>query len=187
MHQTKFITRTCENCHQPFELLERLFPKFNKGRFCSMTCWLSYKNRPLSDRFWSKVDKNGPIPTLHPELGPCWIWQGFLRPDGYGTLTCTEVPTRRAHRIAWLLTYLNLPDEPLELDHLCCNRRCVNPSHLHSVSRRENLMRSDTCLAAKHARKTHCLRGHLLEPSNVYTRGSGYRICRTCTRMRNNL
>ena len=28
----------------------------------------------LEERFWRKVDKNGPIPEHRPELGPCWVW-----------------------------------------------------------------------------------------------------------------
>lgn len=25
-------------------------------------------------RFWSKVDKGGPVPPHRLELGPCWLW-----------------------------------------------------------------------------------------------------------------
>lgn len=25
-----------------------------------------------ADRFWEKVDKNGPVPDFAPHLGPCW-------------------------------------------------------------------------------------------------------------------
>ena len=35
-------------------------------------------------RFWSKVDKDGPIPPRKPELGPCWVWTGARNDDGYG-------------------------------------------------------------------------------------------------------
>ncbi len=27
-----------------------------------------------TDRFWAKVDKNGPVPLHALDLGPCWIW-----------------------------------------------------------------------------------------------------------------
>ena len=33
------------------------------------------KIRTMEERFWSRVNKNGPIPVGHPEyegLGPCW-------------------------------------------------------------------------------------------------------------------
>jgi len=37
-------------------------------------------------RFWSKVDKNGPIPQHKPELGPCWVWTGAKMERGYGCI-----------------------------------------------------------------------------------------------------
>jgi hypothetical protein len=38
------------------------------------------------ERFWSKVDRNGPVPEHRPELGPCWVWTAGtfrrrIRPD----------------------------------------------------------------------------------------------------------
>jgi HNH endonuclease len=30
----------------------------------------------LPARFWKKVNKNGPVPPLRPELGPCWLHEG---------------------------------------------------------------------------------------------------------------
>jgi hypothetical protein len=30
--------------------------------------------KTLEERFWEKVDKNGPVPAHRPELGPCWVW-----------------------------------------------------------------------------------------------------------------
>src|SRR5690348_8449196 len=41
--------------------------------------------RPSSlDRFWAKVDKNGPVPEYRPDLGPCWLWTASTRPSGHG-------------------------------------------------------------------------------------------------------
>ena len=42
------------------------------------------KTMPLEDRFWAKVDKNGPVPAHRPELGPCWIWTAARFKRGYG-------------------------------------------------------------------------------------------------------
>src|ERR1035437_916757 len=34
-----------------------------------------------AERFWAKVDRNGPVPAHRPELGPCWVWEaGHDRP-----------------------------------------------------------------------------------------------------------
>jgi hypothetical protein len=30
----------------------------------------------LPARFWKEVNKNGPVPPLRPELGPCWLHEG---------------------------------------------------------------------------------------------------------------
>ena len=50
-------------------------------------------------RFWSKVDKNGPVPAHCPELGPCWVWTGEKR-KGYGRLKI-DGHARTAHVEAW--------------------------------------------------------------------------------------
>lgn len=40
--------------------------------------------RPSPDqRFWAKVNKDGPIPIHRPDLGQCWVWTGESR-HGYG-------------------------------------------------------------------------------------------------------
>jgi hypothetical protein len=38
----------------------------------------------LIERFWSKVNKDGPIPASCPELGPCWLWTRSCYYNGYG-------------------------------------------------------------------------------------------------------
>jgi hypothetical protein len=77
-----------------------------------------------SERFWGKVNKNGPVPEHRPELGPCWVWTGATS-KGYGIASRST----RAHRMA-----LSLSGIPLEVgkvcDHLCRNRCCVNPEHI---------------------------------------------------------
>jgi hypothetical protein len=62
----------------------------------------------------------------------------------------------------------------LPLDHLCRNRRCLNPQHLEPVSHRENILRG-VGLAAQWSKRTACAQGHGLTP-----RAGGGRECRTC-------
>jgi hypothetical protein len=90
---------------------------------------------------------------------------------------------RQAHRFAWELLRGAIPDG-LTLDHLCRNRRCVNPDHLEPVTAVENTMRGQAPHAIN-ARKTHCLRGHAFDEENTYVRSDGARICRACVRARN--
>ena len=51
----------------------------------SMAAFLAaHLNERVAARFWAKVNKDGPIPAHHPELGPCWIWTAATDPKGYG-------------------------------------------------------------------------------------------------------
>ncbi len=89
-------------------------------------------------RFWSHVDKNGPIPEARPELGPCWLWTGS--PSSiYGEFWNGLDGKRyeQAHRYAY-------GDVPLGclVDHLCCVKKCVRRSHLEAVSAAENTRRA---------------------------------------------
>jgi hypothetical protein len=87
-------------------------------------------------RFWSKVDKNGP---MHPTLGRCWLWTaGITAGDrgGYGRFWFNGKDCL-AHRIAYQLAGKTIPDG-LEIDHRCRNRRCVNPRHLREATNKQN-------------------------------------------------
>lgn len=57
----------------------------------------------------------------------CWIWAGRLK-DGYGRIV-VDGEVLYAHRYAWRLYKGPIP-EGMVIDHICMDRRCVNPSHL---------------------------------------------------------
>lgn len=97
---------------------------------------------------------------------------------GY-TLVGYQGRTIVAHRLAWLLTYGELPSPPLVLDHLCRNRACINVAHLEPVTVRENVIRGRNA----QREKTHCPHGHPLSDDNLrrYTlEKQGKRSCRAC-------
>lgn len=122
-----------------------------------------------SARFWEKVDFSG----------PCWEWQAF-RLNGYGRFGVGGAAgcIVYAHRWAWENLVGPIPDG-LQIDHLCRNRRCVNPDHLEPVTPKENSLRSYS-FAAQNARKTRCPKGHEYTEENVYNMASGNRVCRVC-------
>lgn len=118
------------------------------------------------------------------ERGSCWVWTARVAKNGYGMWSVRrggKQVTLLAHRVAWYLAHGENPPAGTELDHLCRNRRCVNPEHLEPVSRRENLIRGET-FAAVAVAKTECLRGHALAGYNLIVRPNGTRNCRTCHR-----
>lgn len=125
------------------------------------------------DRFWQFVEEadNG-----------CWEWVGCVKSSGYGIFSLGRRGTAfRAHRVAWSILRGRLSDAQT-LDHLCRNRRCVNPAHLDPVSNKENILRGES-FSAKNARKTHCQRGHEFTPENI-SEYRGKRRCRACYQMR---
>lgn len=164
--------------------------------------WLKYgdpeitRARPdLLDRFWVKVNKNGPVPAYRSDLGPCWIWTGALA-SGYGTFRTPDPVNRRgrlvrAHRFAYELVVGPIPDG-LELDHLCRVRACVNPAHGEPVTHAENVRRcphmyepSQMALIGDFQRaKTHCPQQHPYDESNTSIDRNGHRHCRACARER---
>lgn len=108
----------------------------------------------------------------------CWDWKLALDKDGYGTKNFLHGPKLMAHRWVYLTMVGPIP-EGMHIDHLCKNRRCVNPAHLEAVTPRQNVLRSGG-IAAKNARKTHCIKGHPLFGPNLYHDPRGWRGCREC-------
>lgn len=138
-------------------------------------------SRPTTaQRFWAMVDKAGPVPEYRPDLGPCWIWTGYVMPSGYGFWQHTNGTIKTsAHRFAFELADEAIPDG-LHVDHLCRNRACVRRSHLEAVTQAENNSRS----WAARGLKTHCKNGHPLSGENLHIATTGQRVCRACRNAR---
>lgn len=133
---------------------------------------MSTRRDPVEMRFWDKVEKTA----------TCWAWRSVVMSNGYGVFSPGR-PRRRmlAHRFAYEFLRGPIP-EGLDIDHLCRNRRCVNPDHLEPVTRQMNLLRG------LNGNKTVCLRGHPYDEQNTRWQmrpdrlGGKSRECRTCCR-----
>ena len=95
--------------------------------------------KPVHERFWPKVNKNGPIPTTNPDLGPCWLWTANTN-GKYGLLGSTKNRDRSdyAHRISWEMHYGPIPDGMCVCHH-CDTPLCVRPDHLFLGTTQDNL------------------------------------------------
>ena len=81
-------------------------------------------------RFWSKVDKNGPLPDQsnphYAGLDRCWVWTGAKNPYGYGVFH-SDIE-RLAHRMSWVIRNKSLLG-CIHVLHRCDNTSCVHPNH----------------------------------------------------------
>lgn len=112
----------------------------------------------------------------------CWEWQGSIaRGHGKFFLGGKHV---RAHRFSYQAC-TGIPLGELDCHHLCENKRCVNPSHLHATDRRNHLANlTPTNPAFIRSRATHCTNGHLFDERNTAIE-EGCRRCRKCRADRN--
>lgn len=95
--------------------------------------------RTLEVRFWSKVDKDGPLPYERLDLGPCWIWTaGINKTTGYARFAVKHGEMMDGHRLSYLMAHGSIPEKH-DVHHVCLRRACVNPAHLEAVTRSVNL------------------------------------------------
>lgn len=123
-------------------------------------------------RFFNKVEKTD----------YCWIWKASVDINGYGQFQYKK-RMLKSHRFYWEFINGEVP-RGKELDHLCRNKKCVNPGHLEAVSHKENMRRGLTNVASINIIKTHCPKGHSYSGENLIRTKVG-RICRICTNSRN--
>lgn len=110
----------------------------------------------------------------------CFEWTGAMSSNGYGQFWLNGKNVG-AHRVSYEQFVEEIPDG-LEIDHLCRNRKCVNPDHLEPITGSENLLRG----AMRNKGKTHCPKGHPYELDGHQYLADGrtkgrHRRCKPCT------
>ncbi len=159
------------------------------GKIINLEKLKLFSNISIFNRFWSKV-------SLNKETG-CWEWIAGLTVTGYGKFavgsrTDNSRKTVLSHRVAYVELISEIPDE-LQIDHLCRNRKCVNPLHLEPVTAKVNFDRGLGMLNhplghAANKAKTHCPQLHQYTESNTYyyttKKGIVLCMCKECARIR---
>lgn len=126
----------------------------------------------FSERFWIKVDKNGPVPEHRKELGCCWIWKARRDKDGYGSFHVSENGTQkhiRAHRFSYIANVGDIPPN-LHCLHKCDNPACVRPDHLWLGTTQDNT--ADKMKKDRHRAATGDSNGSRTHPERL-PRGEG--------------
>ena len=146
------------------------------------------QKRPVVERFWSKVGKNGPVPPHMPGLGRCWIWKAAIGAQGYGVIGTGPHEIETAHRVSWKINNGEIPTG-LWVLHRCDTRSCVRPSHLWVGTPRENSL--DCKAKGRNPQlipRTHCPKGHPLSGPNlrvyINPKYAPNRSCRACQKVR---
>ena len=85
-------------------------------------------------KFWSKVNKNGPLKANMESQ--CWEWIAAKDRDGYGLYR--NVKMVKAHRFSWELYFGPITNNLLCL-HKCDFPSCVNPYHLFLGTHHDNV------------------------------------------------
>lgn len=108
----------------------------------------------------------------------CWNFTGCLNKKEYGRFFLYN-KVRLSHTASYIL-FKGEIIKGNTIDHLCRNRKCVNPDHLESVKHKINLLRGNS-ITTLQSKQTHCKNGHLFNEKNTIIQHEGKgRRCRIC-------
>lgn len=107
---------------------------------------------------------------------PCLEWIGALH-VGYAWVSHEGKP-QLGHRLSYEYAVGPIP-AGLVIDHLCRNRKCINPDHLDPVTQAVNVRRAHPNYSTDDM--SVCPHGHPLTEGWYYTQGTS-RVCVRCIR-----
>lgn len=120
------MRRTCKQC-----ISRRVSLRQRKARKAVKQIGKPWPNILDCIRFQKKIERKR----------SCWQWGGLISDQGYGRFCYASVQIK-AHMFSWMLSNGRRVPPGLELDHICNNRRCVNPRHLEAVTHLQNMSRA---------------------------------------------
>ena len=128
------IQTTCRQCSTTF-LAKPDQLRRGRAKYCSRACAGIGRGaaacRPITERFWEKVDIK--------DAQSCWPWRGARTSCGYGVIGGpNKGKLIRAHRLAFKFHYGHLGPEDV-VRHTCDNPCCCNPHHLRSGTVKDNM------------------------------------------------
>lgn len=115
--------------------------------------------------------------------GDCWVSTYSVGSHGYAQIgwkdeVLNRTVTTTVHRVAWwAYNRIDIP-EGMTVDHICHNRRCVNPQHLRLLSNVDNARDNGGQRTAVPTGRT-CSNGH-----DIVRSAKGYVYCATCKNRR---
>jgi hypothetical protein len=113
----------------------------------------------------------------------CWVWKGWVNPQwGYGFMSYRN-KSWRLHCLMWTLTRGPIP-KGMVIRHTCDNPPCCNPLHLEIGTHRDNVHDRMKRGRDHKSNVTHCPMGHEYAGEHLQLDKSGYRHCKTCSRIK---